>query len=322
MRERLIGIDAGGTSTKAALFDIQGRELACERRNNPMLFPGPGHTERDPDRMWGAACEAISAVLVSTGTSPDHVAAVGVSGYGSGLYVVDSEGDPVRPGIVSTDSRAAGLIAEWEKAGLARACEARLGQRFWPGQSVALLGWLSRHEPGLLARAHSVLFCKDFLRNRLCGDFSTDFTDGGISGLIDITTGEYATDVFEALGIAAWAPKTPTIGSSCEIAGAVTPQAARLTGLRAGTPVVRGIVDVTAAALASGVTEDKQISIVAGHLQHQFHDPRRAAHQHDAVPADQIPRRVVVSRNRGRRDFSQQPRMVLQQDPQRGRSSA
>ena len=106
MRERLIGIDAGGTMTKAALFDLDGRELACERRPNQMLFPAPGHTERDPDRMWRAACESVAAILETTGTSPDDVVAVSCSGYGSGIYLTDENGDPVRPGVVSTDSRA------------------------------------------------------------------------------------------------------------------------------------------------------------------------------------------------------------------------
>lgn len=264
MRERLIGIDAGGTTTKAALFDLQGEELACERRSNHMLFPAPGHTERDPDRMWNAACEAVSGLLASTGTAPTDIAAVACSGYGSGLYVVDRDGNPVRPGIVSTDSRAAALVEEWRRQGLADPVAARVGQRLWAGQSLPLLGWLTRHEPGLLDRAHSILFCKDFLRGRLTGELSTDFTDAGVAGMIDIVRGEYAADVFEQLGLGAWLARMPPIGGPCDIAGAVTSAAARVTGLREGTPVVRGILDVTASAIAAGVTQGTQLSVVAG----------------------------------------------------------
>ncbi len=264
MRERLIGIDAGGTMTKAALFDLGGRELGCERRANIMTFPGPGHTERDPDAMWNAACGAVRDLLEATGTAPDDVAAVSVSGYGSGLFLVDRHGDPVRPGIGSTDSRAAGLVAEWLASGIGERCAASTYQRIWPGQSLMLVAWLHRHEPGLLERTHSILFCKDFLRARLCGDISTEPTDLGISGLIDVTTGACATDAFEALGIAGWAAKVPAAKPSCGIAGRVTAGAAALTGLRAGTPVVHGLLDVTSSALASGVTDERQLSVVAG----------------------------------------------------------
>jgi L-xylulokinase len=247
MRERLIGIDAGGTMTKAALFDVAGHELASERRANQMLFPAPGHTERDPDRMWKAACEAVASLLERTGTAPDEVVAVSAAGYGSGLYLIDRNGDPVRPGIVSTDSRASGLVAEWERTGVAGVIAQAVQQRVWPGQSIALLAWLDRYEPGVLERTHSVAFCKDFLRARLCGDISTDPTDGGIAGAMNITAGTYAEEAFRAAGLSRWMDRMPEIRPVCEVVGAVTDGTARVTGLKAGTPVVRGAVDVTAA---------------------------------------------------------------------------
>jgi len=264
MPDRLIGIDAGGTMTKAALFDADGQELACERRPNKMLFPAPGHTERDADAMWGAVCGAIRALLETTGVSAGDIAGVSVSGYGSGLYVVDRQGDPIRPGIVSTDSRAADLVASWDRDGLTAKNGPLVQQRFWPGQSTALMTWLSTHEPEIVERAYSVLFCKDFLRARLCGEMSTDPTDGGIAGLIDVTRSAYAEEIFRPLGLQGWLGKLPPIAPSVEVAGGVTESAARLTGLKAGTPVVRGVLDVAASALASGVTDPSQMSVVAG----------------------------------------------------------
>lgn len=264
MRERLIGIDAGGTMTKAALFDLDGRELACERRPNQMLFPAPGHTERDPERMWQAACESIASVLETTGTSPDDVLGVSCSGYGSGIYLTDRNGDPVRPGVVSTDSRAAEMVAEWEGNGRAGVTARRIQQRVWPGQAIALMAWFSRHEPETAARTERVLFCKDFLRGRLCGDFSTDPTDAGIAGAMDVESGRYAREVFRDLGIGGWLDVMPEIGPSAEVIGRVTPAAARQTGLKEGTPVIRGVADVAAAALASGVVNADRLSMIAG----------------------------------------------------------
>ena len=81
MKNCVIGIDAGGTMTKAALFDFSGHELACARRKNVMTFPHPGWTERDPDRRWNAAAEALREVLDIAGRSPGDVAAVSVAGW-------------------------------------------------------------------------------------------------------------------------------------------------------------------------------------------------------------------------------------------------
>jgi L-xylulokinase len=178
--------------------------------------------------------------------------------------VVDGDVNPQRPGIVSTDSRAAGLVDEWTRAGLAAQVEPLIQQRIWPGQTLVLLGWMQRHEPELMKPGNRVLFCKDFLRAKLCGDFSTDPSDGGIAGLIDVTTSTYALEALKLLGLEAWLPLLPPIGPSCEVVGGITAEAARLTGLLEGTPVVRGVVDVTAAALSSGLTQPEEMSIVAG----------------------------------------------------------
>lgn len=120
MRERLIGIDAGGTMTKVVLFDLAGNELGCERQPNVMLMPHPGWTERDPERMWSATCVSIRNLLETTGTDPADVVAVTPSGYGGGVYLVDSSGIPVRNGLVSTDTRSIPIIETWAATGLGR----------------------------------------------------------------------------------------------------------------------------------------------------------------------------------------------------------
>lgn len=287
MRERIVGIDAGGTMTKAALFDAVGRELACVRQPNRMLFPEPGHTERDPESMWEAAAKAVQSLLETTGTSPADVAAVSVTGYGSGIYLVDREGRTVRPGIVSTDGRAAAIVDGWRRDGRIDRNEARIQQRIWPGQAITLMAWLQQHEPDIVDRTASVLMCKDFLRLRLCGDRSTDPTDGGIAGFIDVRTSNYAEPMLDDLGLERWRPKLPPIRPSVEIAGTITSEAAAATGLRQGTAVVRGVVDVAGSALASGVTRPDQLSMVAGTF--SINSTLHASPRSSVVPFLQMP---------------------------------
>ncbi len=260
----VIGIDAGGTMTKAALFDLSGRELACARSRNVMIFPHDGWTERDADAMWIAATTAVREVLEQSGTRPADVLGVAVSGYGSGLYLLDRDGNPVRNGIVSTDGRAAAMVAGWYSDGRASALQGAVQQYPWPGQAAALIAWLDQHEPGIRERTYRVSFCKDFLRARLCGDMSTDFTDAGAAGLLDCRTGAYSDEVLRLLGLEDWADRLPDIGPSDAVVGGVSDAAAALTGLLPGTPVVRGTVDMSASALASGMTKPSQMSVVAG----------------------------------------------------------
>lgn len=264
MVARLLGIDAGGTMTKVALFDDVGNEIACEHSPNRIQFPHAGWTERDPSGMWRAACKGIRTVLEKTGTPPSDVAAVTAVGYGAGLFFVDADGGVVRPGIGSTDTRCVETIATWERTGLKSELETAIQQAVWPGQSLPILGWFEQHHPEVLERTRHVLLCKDFLRFKLCGDISTDPTDAGCSGFADVAKGSYAIDALIAAGLESCIEKLPEIGASAEIAGYVTADAAAQTGLLAGTPVCRGVYDVVACSLASGLTRADEIGVVAG----------------------------------------------------------
>lgn len=286
MTQFLLGLDAGNTMTKAVLFHLDGSEVGVARRRNPISFPAPGHTERDPLRMWTDLCEAISELLQQHDVDAGAIAAVSVSGYGAGLYCVDRQGRPVRPGIMSTDSRAASILADWERSGLAARSGRRIQQRLWLGQPAPLLRWLSQHEPAALAATHTVLFCKDFLRAQLCGDLCTDITDAGLGGLIDVETGAYPEAFYAELGLDAWRDKLPRINASTDVVGTVSSAAAAATGLRAGTPVVCGMVDVCAGAIASGVGEPHQLSVIAGtfSINSTLHDTPRL----DTLPLLQL----------------------------------
>lgn len=264
MGQYVIGIDAGGTMTKAALFDMDGVEIACAHSRNVMQAPHPGWTERDPEEMWQAATLAVRQVIECSGVSPSDIDAVSVAGYGGGLYLMDHDGHSVRAGIMSTDARAVDIIAEWQSNGIADQVEALIGQHLWPGQTIVLLTWLARNEPGVFDRTHRVSFCKDFLRAQLCGDMSTDLTDAGSAGLLDPETDTYCDALFDLLGLAHLRDKLPELGPSDQVVAGVTAKAAALTGLQEGTPVVRGTVDMSAAALASHITEPGQMSVVAG----------------------------------------------------------
>ncbi len=264
MSRYLLGVDAGSTMTKVVLFDLEGHEIGVARRRNPILFPAPGRTERDPRAMWRDVGDAVRELLDAQDVAAADIAAVSVSGYGAGLYLVDRNGEAVRPGIMSTDSRATDVLAHWERDGLGRRNSLLVQQRFWAGQPAGLLSWLARHEPAVVDATHTLMFCKDYLRAQLCGDLSTDTTDAGLGGLVDVTSSRYPAAFYDGLGLGTWCDKLPRIGSSTDVVGEVSKQAADSTGLRAGTPVVRGMVDVCAAAVASGVGRPDQLSVVAG----------------------------------------------------------
>lgn len=101
-----IGLDNGGTTTKAALFSSTGEEIAVCSMSTAMLTPQPDYVERDMEEMWQANCAVIRGVLEQSGVAPKDVACVGICGHGKGLYLWGKDGRPARRGIISSDNRA------------------------------------------------------------------------------------------------------------------------------------------------------------------------------------------------------------------------
>ncbi|MFK7856568.1 MAG: FGGY-family carbohydrate kinase [Granulosicoccus sp.] len=264
MSRYLLGIDSGGTMTKAALFTLDGHEIAAQFSPVTMLFPEPGFTERDPVGMWNATCEAIKSIIATTGIDNTEIAAVSATGYGSGLFCVDAQGNPTCNAIVSTDSRAVDIMEEWHAAGYAEKAEPILTQRFWPAQSLVLLGWFQKHRPDIMANTATIFECKDYTKMRLTGQRTTDVTDAALGGLLNMYDQRYATDLMIELGLEQWIDKLPTLAQPEDIAGEVTEEAAQQTGLRKGTPVATGAIDIICSNIASGVVDPSQLSIVAG----------------------------------------------------------
>jgi L-xylulokinase len=264
MPKYLLGTDNGGTIAKAALFILDGREVAAAGRKTEMFSPQPGWTERDCDRLWQATADSIREVLAQSGVDPADVAAVACTGHGNGLYLVDLDGRAVRNGIVSTDSRAKDYVARWYADGTHGRVLPHTMQSLWAGQPNSLLAWLRDHEPETLHRAGWVLMCKDYVRMRLCGQVHAELTDTSGTSLMDVREGEYSAQALDAFGLGEFRRLLPPVKRSEELCGQVTAQAAAETGLREGTPVAAGMFDIDACALATGIVDESQMSMIAG----------------------------------------------------------
>ena len=64
-----MGLDNGGTTTKAALYDAKGNEIGVASRDTRMITPKPGYTERDLEELWEANATAIRQTIEKSGIS-------------------------------------------------------------------------------------------------------------------------------------------------------------------------------------------------------------------------------------------------------------
>lgn len=259
----LLGIDAGGSTLKAAVFGRDGRLLGKCGGPLPAITVDALRRERDPAVMWSATASAVRGALLAAGCEAGDVAAVGITGYGNGLYLVDEQARPLMNGVLSSDRRAESWVARWRADGVADAHRRSCFQDLWPGKPLPLLAQLAQSDPGLLDRAYKLILCKDYLRAKLTGCIATDVTDAAASSLL---AGQGRRDFerqFELLGLERWARLMPEVLEPTRLAGTVTPSAAEDLGLIAGTPVAVGLSDNAAMTCGSGAMLG-DVNIVCG----------------------------------------------------------
>ena len=250
-----IGLDNGGTATKAAVFDERGREIGTCGVATKAITPKPGFVERDMEEMWDANCAVLKGVLEKTGIDAGDVAGVGISGHGKGLYLWGKDDKPARNGIISTDNRAYRYPLEWRANGVEEMAFHRSLQHIMACQPTALLAWLRDNEPESYANIKYVFECKDYIRFRLTGEARAEVTDYSGSGLMNLWTVNFDQELLDMYGIPEVKDALPPTCRATEICGYVTEEAAAKSGLKAGTPVIGGMFDINACAIAAGVTE-------------------------------------------------------------------
>jgi len=260
----LLGIDNGNTISKASLFDLNGHELCVVSRSADTFHPQPGWTERSMEALWDNTARAVRELISSAGIAPNNIAAVGCTGHGNGLYLLDKEGRPLRNGIQSLDSRAADIVREWEVEQTRERAFIYTPQVIYPAQSLPLIAWLKRHERAAYDRIGWVLMCKDYINYRLTGELVSDFTDMTGGNLTDVYNRRYSADMLAHFGIPEIQPALPPMLPSAQVIGRVTAAAARAAGLAEGTPVIAGMMDAHASALGAGAYRPGQASLVVG----------------------------------------------------------
>ncbi len=244
-----LGIDVGTSGVKAILVSASGEVTAQATTPLSLSTPQPGWAEQDPAAWWDATLASIHAVRRARPNSP--IAAIGVSGQMHSSVFLDRAGAVIRPALLWCDGRTTAECAEITErvGGEARlrdlACNPAL-----EGFTLPKILWLRTHEPDAYARLATVLLPKDYIRYRLTGELATDPSDASATLMYDTTHLRWSDEILAAVGVSK--SIVPTVGGSAEVLGHVTPEAALVTTLAAGTPVVGGGADNACGAAGVG----------------------------------------------------------------------
>lgn len=262
MKAYFLSIDNGGTNTKVVIFDQEGKQISASSFPTLSIEKQADFREIDLVALWDSICQAIKEALATAELSGADIKAIGCVGHGKGLYMLDQQQEVFTHGILSTDERGVFLADRLEQN--VSDIWSMSHQHIVASQSPILLRWLKENRPEIYQQIGSVLSAKDFVRFKLTNQLGQEIGDASGNNLINLRHKTYDQRLLDFFGIPEAKAFLPPLRQYDEIAGNITEEVATRTGLVCGTPVVGGLFDIDACAIASGVVEDSMINMIAG----------------------------------------------------------
>src|ERR1700761_4802153 len=113
MAKYAIALDQGTTSSRAMIFNHEGRVESVSQKEHEQIYPKPGWVEHDPKEIWARSQEVMSEALEKAGGNLDDVAALGITNQRETAVVWDRPtGEPVMNAIVWQDTRTDRIVDE------------------------------------------------------------------------------------------------------------------------------------------------------------------------------------------------------------------
>ncbi|HEY8418453.1 MAG TPA: glycerol kinase GlpK [Limnochordales bacterium] len=203
----VLALDQGTTSSRAILFDEQGRAVAIAQQPFRQHYPRPGWVEHDPEEIWATQLGTARGVLAQAGVAPEDVAAIGISNQRETTVLWErATGRPVAPAIVWQDRRTAGMCDALKGQGAEALVREKTGLVLDPYFSATKIAWLLDNVTGLRARAErgEIAFgtIDSWLVYRLTGGrvHATDHSNASRTMLFNIHTLAWDEELLELFG--------------------------------------------------------------------------------------------------------------------------
>jgi gluconokinase len=197
---RVLALDIGTSSVRGRVYDERGFPLeGVEAQTRYEITDGhDGRAEFDPDHLVAASRAAYEEALREGGGQVDAVCA---ACFWHSLVPVDARGRAIGPLLTWRDTRSAAaadrLAHRVDPDEVHRRTGCVLHASYWP----AKLAWLAECEPETFRRAASFLSFPDYLYGQLVGQVSTSLSMASGTGLLDVRSGGWDSELLEELGV-------------------------------------------------------------------------------------------------------------------------
>ena len=224
MKQYILALDQGTSSSRAIVFDERGTACAIAQKEFRQIFPKSGWVEHDPHEIWSSQASVIAEAITSMDINGLNIAGIGITNQRETTIVWDSETEePIYNAIVWQDRRTSDYCDELKKQGVTDMIRKKTGLIIDAYFSATKIKWILDNVPGARERADKgkLMFgtVDTWLIWRLTrGEVHvTDVTNASRTMLFNINTLEWDQELLDLFGI----PRSmmPEVKSSSEVYG-------------------------------------------------------------------------------------------------------
>ena len=247
----LLGIDAGTTGCKAAVYSERGELLASAYEEYDVEHPQAGYAELNAGRVW----EIVKGLIrrVASQTDSRLIQALAVSSMGEAVVPVTRGRQILGPSLLNFDRRGEAYVEDLRSKIDAETLFQINGNTLGNQFSLTKLLWLKQNEPALYSRADFFLHWSGFVSFMLGAEPAVDYSLANRTLLFDLDRKSWSAELMTLTGLNDG--KLPPPVASGVVVGTVASGVAQELGLPAGLAIVSGAHDQNANAIGCGVIE-------------------------------------------------------------------
>lgn len=243
----LLGLDIGSSSVIAGILDGDKTIAEAPRVFFRSVCNGP-RVEVNPASLL----RAVKLAIAGLDGRAQKVDAIALAVMSPAWVAMDKKGRALTPFVTHQDRRSVAIAHEIEKrVGKKRHLQITGCRPFPGGISSTTWAWYLKHEPEALRGADLVGHLNTYLHRNLTGARVIDPSNASFMGLYNtLKLDDWNDEICAAIG--AKRSLLPEVVEADIVAGTITASAARQYGLRAGTPMMTGLMDGSAGMLRAG----------------------------------------------------------------------
>ncbi|MDT8862374.1 glycerol kinase GlpK [Alkalihalobacillus sp. MEB130] len=223
-KKYILALDQGTTSSRAILFDKQGKIVAVEQREIEQIYPQPGWVEHNANEIWASILAVMSGVMLKSNVDKEEIAGIGITNQRETAVVWDKHtGKPIYHAVVWQSRQTADICEQLKKQGYEDMVREKTGLLIDAYFSGTKVKWILDHVEGAREKAEKgdLLFgtIDTWLIWKLSGGKAhvTDYSNASRTLLYNIYDLKWDDDLLSMLDI----PKSmlPEVKPSSEIYG-------------------------------------------------------------------------------------------------------